>query len=128
MPAITQISVENFFLARKIPLIPWPHFSISGSYKKEYILKADYYYAISSGITKQLIALGVNKSNIFTLFNLIKNTMLSSSGLKVKPLFSICRIFFDGQKQLAFLFISLANVTGDWQLNIVGSGEEKEIY
>ncbi|WP_369406969.1 glycosyltransferase [Arsenophonus endosymbiont of Aleurodicus floccissimus] len=37
------------------------------------------------------------------------------------------RIFFTGQKQLAFLFTSLANISGDWQLNIVGSGEEHEI-
>lgn len=120
---------RKLILDRKIPLICWPHFSINGSYKKEYLLKADYYYAISSGIVRQLVTLGANKSHIFTLFNPIKkqDTVIPRPKAKTHFLY-LGRIFFDGQKQLSFLFTSLANISGNWQLNIVGSGEENEIH
>jgi UDP-D-galactose:(glucosyl)LPS alpha-1,6-D-galactosyltransferase len=119
---------RKLILGRKIPLICWPHFSIVGSYKKEYLLKTDYYYAISTGITRQLIALGVDESHIFTLFNPIKKHDFVIPRPKNKTSFLyLGRIFFDGQKQLAFLFTSLANISGDWQLDIVGSGEQNEI-
>lgn len=119
---------RKLILGRQIPLISWPHFAINGSYKKEYLLKADYYYAISSGIARQLVALGVDENNIFTLFNPIKKQDIVIPRPEDKTVFLyLGRIFFAGQKQLAFLFTSLANISGDWQLNIVGSGEENEI-
>lgn len=55
---------RKLILGRQIPLISWPHFAINDSYKKEHLLKAAYYYAISSGIARQLVALGVDKNNI----------------------------------------------------------------
>lgn len=120
---------RKFIFDRKIPLICWPHFSINRIYKKEYLLKADYYYAISKGIARQLVAIGANRSHIFTLFNPIKKHEIIIPRPKDKTAFLyLGRILFAGDKQLAFLFNSLANISGDWQLNIVGNGEENEIH
>lgn len=112
----------------KYPIISWIHFSInSPKVRKNLIPMADYHFAISTGIAKQLAELNINKKNIFTVLNPIASTSRVVKRPSDKTVFLyIGRILFEGQKRLKDLFDALSKLEGDWQLDIYGDGSDKE--
>ena len=88
---------------------------------------ADYYLAISSGIKKQLIQLGIPSQKISLIFN----PVVSDYHIIDRPT-SECRFIYlgrvdlDKQKNIKDLLIALSKVIGKWQLNIYGDNSNAQ--
>lgn len=116
-----------FFSFKKTPLFSWNHFSVTGSYKAKYLLMADKHLSISSGISQQLSTMGVSSSDIYTIYNPVPTQERTiSRGNKANFLY-LGRVMSGGQKNMNELFRALSRVSDDWNLHIVGSGDESEI-
>ncbi len=107
-------------------VVAWYHYSLkSKPVKSKLLLSADYYWAISSGIQKQLLAAGVAPEKITLVYNPIKHFDGLTPRSKVGTNFIyIGRVMLDGQKNLRELLNSLVGLTGNWHLDIFGSGDE----
>lgn len=115
------------FSFKKIPLFSWNHFSVADSYKAKYLLMADKHLSISSGISQQLSKMGVSSSDIYTIYNPVPmQERTISCGNKTNFLY-LGRVMSGGQKNMNELFRALSGVNDDWNLHIVGSGDEDEI-
>lgn len=53
----------------KVYIYSWIHFSLNNLYKSIYLHKADYHLSISSGITRYMLDMGIDRENIFTIYN-----------------------------------------------------------
>ncbi len=111
----------------KIPIYSWNHFSLHNMYKSQYLFLADKHLAISSGIKRQLISMGIEKEKIYTIYNpIIKKEEIIPRSEDVNFLY-MGRIQFAGQKNIQELFHALSKTIGKYQLHIVGSGNENDI-
>lgn len=117
---------------KKFKIVSWQHFSIfrptdksSITDKKKWYSSADYYFAISSGIKKELISLGIEADKIFTIYNPIIPTdkIISKSDSEQYHFLCVARIQFEQQKNLKELFDACRNLTGDWVLDIYGNDD-----
>lgn len=118
-------------LLRKYVLISWMHFSLVNSnvVNINFLKNADYHFAISSGISRQLQAIGINKSRIFTIFNpteKVKNLIYPCNSKTKKHFVYVGRIQFEGQKNIKLLLDSLAIAHDNWQLDVYGDGIDLE--
>lgn len=119
---------------KKYIIISWQHFSIfrptetsSFEEKQKLYQAADYYWAISSGIKKELSSLGIKKTNIYTIYNPIipeKSIDLNNSDGKTHFLV-IARIQFEHQKNLKELFDACCMLKGKWVVDIYGEDDSK---
>ncbi|WP_114194804.1 lipopolysaccharide 1,6-galactosyltransferase [Edaphovirga cremea] len=109
----------------KYPLVSWLHFSIYDLYKYTYILKADAHLVISTGINRQVQELGVKEGDIYTIFNPVGEVEepIAFSGSPANFIY-IGRVIFEGQKRLKDLLDSLVGLRGEWQLHVVGGGDD----
>ncbi|EPL3702988.1 glycosyltransferase [Morganella morganii] len=115
------------FAFKRIPLFSWNHFSVTGSYKAKYIKLADKHLSISSGIATQLSEMGINPSDIYTIYNPVpEQSKTITCGNTINFLYA-GRLMCSGQKNMKELFSALSGVHGDWKLHIVGSGDDSEI-
>ncbi|QXO64334.1 glycosyltransferase [Morganella morganii] len=115
------------FSFKKIPLFSWSHFSVTDSYKAKYLLMADKHLSISSGISQQLSKMGVSSSDIYTIYNPVPmQEKTINCGDKTNFLY-LGRVMSGGQKNMNELFRALSGVNDDWNLHIVGSGDESEV-
>lgn len=132
-PMLVRIAAAAKRLFKKdYTIISWIHFSLVGGDLKaiQYLKRADRHLAISSGIKRQLIKMGVPSETIAVIYNPVntKVDLIPFDKRHVKTNFLyIGRVQWNGQKNLRELFNSLINLTGDWQLTVVGSGDDQLI-
>lgn len=111
-------------------VVSWFHYSIKAKKISSFFLKqADKYFAISTGIAKQLKNIGIDDKKIKTVFNpVMKNDKCIRRSDNNKKIFLyIGRIMLDGQKNMRLMLRALASVHGEWQLIIFGEGEIEEV-
>lgn len=132
-PQLTYLAsyIKRIF-KKKFKVVSWQHFSIfrptdksSLDDKKKWYSSADYYLAISSGIKKELISLGIEADKIFTIYNPIIPTdkIIARSDSEQHHFLCVARIQFEQQKNLKELFDACRNLTGNWVLDIYGNDD-----
>lgn len=121
-------------MSPKTKIIAWYHYSFKmKKIKFKYLQKADEFWAISTGIKKELVSLGVNNSKIRVIFNPINGEC--TSYVKQTPsknhYIYIGRIDYNGQKNVSELIRALANVEGEWTCDLYGTvddGTKSKLY
>lgn len=124
-------NIARKYTGKQVKIFSWFHFSIYGLYKNnykkkiKYINKADYHLSISSGITQQLIDMGIDRNSIATIFNPVARcpTCIPVSEKHTRFVY-LGRIVADGQKNIRGLFNGLAKLKGEWSLDIIGTGPD----
>ncbi|RYL95184.1 lipopolysaccharide 1,6-galactosyltransferase [Sporolactobacillus sp. THM7-4] len=116
---------------KKFTIVSWIHFSLNidmiGN-KKKLIKYADYHLSISTGITTQLIDLGINPSRIFTIFNPVEPTKKTIPRPRDMVVFVyIGRVIFEGQKRLKDLLTALSSTNEKWKLEVIGDGKDLKL-
>ncbi|WP_407892806.1 glycosyltransferase [Lacticaseibacillus sp. N501-2] len=109
-------------------VVSWIHFSLSDapSVHIHDLLKADAHIAISSGIQDEYLRLGVPANRIGLTYNPTDRTT-QRVALDQSPVFKLVyvgRIQLHGQKNLSYLFNSLAKTTAPIHLDVYGGGPE----
>lgn len=118
---------------KKYTIVSWIHFSIQSSpVKGANLLKlADRHLAISTGITNQLINIGVKEEKIYTVFNPVEKSddTIYPSNSSIYNITYIGRLMYEGQKNIHFLIDSLArlNKKNTYIINFYGDGEQEEL-
>lgn len=114
-------------LSKKFKVVEWYHYSLEEKRINRFLLKsADQYLAISSGIKQQLISKNVNPSKISLIYNpiLSRNTLIPrTDGDQPIRFIYVGRVLLNGQKNLKQLLDAIADVKGEWFLDIYGAGE-----
>lgn len=117
---------------KQYKIVSWQHFSIFSQYFDKNVNKikklywsADYYFAISSGITEELKTLGIDPSKIYTIYNPVIPTTKSFSinEYGVTHFLCIARVQFNHQKNLQELFDACSYLKGKWILDIYGNDD-----
>ncbi|QFP79160.1 glycosyltransferase [Latilactobacillus graminis] len=117
------------FLRHKFEIISWIHFSIfhEKTVRPKYFKYADKNLAISSGIKRQLIQLGIAESKIRVIFNPIKRQhqiIKSNQELKCTQIGYVGRIMFEGQKNIKELLDAVKLLSPRAiEIHFFGSGE-----
>lgn len=124
--ALARVFVKN------MKILSWNHFSltVTSSNKNLWLFKlCDAHLSISSGISRQLIELGINEDSIHTIYNPIVNShhMIHRSKSNVHEIYYIGRIQFQEQKNISELFKILSGLTGSWHLNVIGTGKADDM-
>ena len=114
-------------LDQRIEIISWIHFSIDTfrDREKHYLVEScSKHLAISSGIKKRLVELGVPENRCITIYNCTVSHTETLSGLNREPftILYVGRVEFNGAKNLQVLFETLKNFNQNWHLHIVGTG------
>ncbi|MDE1185914.1 MAG: glycosyltransferase [Pantoea sp.] len=110
----------------KATLYSWMHLPPKNRYRPHYLLMADAHLAISAEIKSQLIELGAKPDNIHVVFNPVKAVPLVIARPAHTRFLYVGRVHFEDQKQLKDLFDALQQVQGNWTLDIVGDGYDRE--
>lgn len=120
-------------LGLKTTLFYWPHNSQIEQLenKKEKInnvLSAHQYLAISSGVQRQLMDLGIAKEKITLLFNPIyRQEKVIANTLTHNQFIYIGRLTFQKQKNLKELIDAFSLIDRPYHLTLIGDGEDKPI-
>ncbi|MBU7003677.1 glycosyltransferase [Pediococcus pentosaceus] len=118
-------------LKKKYKIISWMHFSLSRMFvnEREAFLLADYHFAISSGIKKQLQDFGVKSDKISVVYNPIKKVKKVVK-VSARPRFLyVGRLEVKNQKNLNEMLKAIAEFKksyNDVLLEIWGDGIERE--
>lgn len=111
-------------------IVSWGHTSIAESniFSRQELAFSEYHLAISTGIKKQLIKLGVPAQKIFLIYNPIRtvNKKTISTPKANAPFHAIFigRILLDDQKNVRMLLESIAQLNIPWKLDIFGKGAD----
>lgn len=129
---IKTIPILYYFrklLHQKFKIISWPHFSLN-IYKDQvhHIKRADYFWAISTDLKKELMNIGVPENKISLVYNpiTINNFPIPHSKSQQVKLVYVGRLV-EEQKNLSELFTALENLD-NYQLDIYGDGYQLEEY
>lgn len=121
-------NIARRYTRHKPVTFSWLHFSTHNLYKAEYVQRADYHLAISTEIKEQLIAMGIEGRRITTIYNpLPRHPFCIARPNGVPRFIYVGRVIADGQKNMRGLFEALSQVQGEWQLDIVGDGQDKSL-
>ena len=116
--------------SKKRTVISWYHYSLSQKDVNKAILKSsNYYWAISSGIKKELVARGISENKIFLVYNPMpgpSNLIPKNKSDKGVNLVYVGRLMLDGQKNFRELVEALALVDSKWRLTVYGDGDLQE--
>ncbi|WP_424320458.1 glycosyltransferase [Lacticaseibacillus chiayiensis] len=116
---------------KPVIIIAWYHFSLAQKPVIALLLRAsDKYLAISSGIQRELIARGIQQSDIGLVFN----PVLANHELSLIPapksqrldLIYIGRFDYHGQKNVSEIFLALSMVKDPFTLRIFGKGKDQK--
>ncbi|PQQ23573.1 glycosyl transferase [Photorhabdus luminescens] len=130
---IISISAQSCYISnlarkisfKKIPVFSWIHLSLYSAYKAIFTLKADYHLSISTGNTNYLINMGVPNNKICTIFNPISRTPITITRPKnMSKFIYVGRIIAGEGKNLQSMFHALSQIKGNWELDILGSGDD----
>lgn len=112
----------------KYKIVTWSHTSLRNGhfFNKKELSYADFHLAISSGMKKQLLELGVAKDKIFLIFNPVifddsKPILMPAINEPFHAIF-IGRTIFEGSKNIHMLLDSLQALAIPWKLEIFGKG------
>lgn len=128
--ALNNAAIQSLWSLKKsgLPIVihSWVHFSLDILHDIQVLKKADHYFAISSGIAREIESkLNVESKDIDIVFNPVVLTNDRILKPKEKPV----RFMFMGrlteQKDPQLLFHALKGLRGDWNLDIVGDGHLK---
>ncbi|MCO0807424.1 glycosyltransferase [Lactobacillus helveticus] len=124
-PIIWSIAfAERNVFSKKTKIGAWYHYSFKmKNVKEKYLKKADFFWAISSGIKDELLSLGVSPDKIYVIYNPVDVdhvTAVKRSGKQNRFIY-IGRIDYDGQKNVSELIKALNKVKGDWHCDLYGS-------
>lgn len=124
-PIIWSIAfAERNVFSKKTKIGAWYHYSFKmKNVKEKYLKKADFFWAISSGIKDELLSLGVSPDKIYVIYNPVDVdhvTAVKRSGKQNRFIY-IDRIDYDGQKNVSELIKALNKVKGDWHCDLYGS-------
>ena len=125
---IAKMVRDIFHLKYKI--VTWLHFSLRNGtgFDLSKIHLADSHLCISSGIKEELHDLGVDDSRIFMIGNPVKpNKPIIRNNDGKAHFYYVGRLMLTGQKNLKEMFLGLANLNLDWQLDLIGDGSKSEI-
>lgn len=123
------------YVARKISkmkskLISWYHVSMDGkiaSYSQYFRKCADYYLAISSGIEKQLMNLGIVEDKIYKIYNMVPTQRIYPLTDDGETHFIYVGRIDDVQKNISELLRGFKNIDkSKYHLDIYGVNENKE--
>ena len=128
-PIIWSIAfAERNVFSKKTKIGAWYHYSFKmKNVKEKYLKKADFFWAISSGIKDELLSLGVSPDKIYVIYNPVDVdhvTAVKRSGKQNRFIY-IGRIDYDGQKNVSELIKALNGVKGDWRCDLYGSIDPK---
>jgi len=110
-------------------IFSWPHFSLDHKKHADAIVWADFHLAISSGIKQQMIARGISKNNIFTIYNPVSvkpDIIFPPDKAEPAVFLYVGRMKFEGQKRVKDLLDGLSRTQGKWQLHAIGDGSDFE--
>lgn len=114
-------------LRRNFLVVSWYHYSLSAKpINKLFLKKADLYLAISSGIARQFLNLGIDSSKIKIVYNPVLRRNLKIQRTKVgetSNFIYVGRIMLDGQKNLREIIDAFSRVVGNWKLFLFGEGD-----
>lgn len=116
------------FMKKSTPVIAWYHYSLSQKPIKQFLLKsADFFLAISTGIKRQLMDLGINEHKIFLVYNPIdSNYAIIPRPSDGTHFIYLGRVNLDGQKNVRELIDGLSGVKGRWLLDIYGDDKKAD--
>ena len=110
-------------ISPKTKIIAWYHYSFKmKKVKKRYLKKADYFWAISSGIKDELISLEVPAQKIKLIYNpvnTIGSRLVKRSGNKNNFIY-IGRADYSYQKNVSELIKALNCLKGHWHFSFYG--------
>lgn len=117
---------------KKYRVISWMHFSLNSMFTDQTsaFLQADAHLAISTGIERQLISMGVNERKIFPIYNPVskKNRIIETA---TQPVFIfVGRLESLNQKNVTELIKGFALVhksNADAELRIIGDGADRHV-
>lgn len=116
------------FLKLNVRIYSWIHFSLlnSNTVNLKFLREADRHLAISSGIKKQLIDLDVPEDRINLVYNPISvnDHTIQKSNDGVFRFLYVGRIEYNHQKNMESFLNALSKIKGEWQLQIIGDGED----
>ncbi|MCF6165359.1 Glycosyltransferase [Furfurilactobacillus rossiae] len=111
-------------------VIAWYHYSLERKPIRNVFLKrADYYFAISTGIKKELMDAGISPARVKLIFNPVESVDRPISRSKASNRFVyLGRTILDGQKNIRELLVSLSKLNADldWHLDLYGDGEDRD--
>lgn len=128
---IKIVSSVNKLKRKKLQIISWIHFSLeeSHSMNQAFLCEADFHLAISSGIKKQLIDLGISNDKVEVIGNpIVKPNKIipASKNENILKISYMGRLLFDGQKNIEELLSALSKFNLPYHLDFYGDGNEKE--
>lgn len=136
--SMSKIQIIAAWIAKKIfrrrfYLVSWNHFSL-GETRFPFMLNVfrlcDYHLAISSGIERQLVRVGVPKDNISLVYNPVdpSNQVIPRSKGSVKEFIYVGRLQSEGQKNVSELINILGSVKQyKWHLTVIGTGTDMNL-
>ena len=128
-PIIWSIAfAERNVFSKKTKIGAWYHYSFKMKHVKEkYLKKADFFWAISSGIKDELLSLGVSPDKIYVIYNPVNvdNVISVKRSGKQNHFIYIGRIDYDGQKNVSELIRALNDVKGEWHCDLYGSVDQE---
>lgn len=114
-------------LSLSIPVASWMHFSLPELHPLDLLKNADFHIAISREIYHQFYNLKlVEDQNVHLVYNPVRiheETILKPEN-KAQFIY-VGRLIYDGQKRVNDLLHSLHEVKGEWQLTVIGDGEDR---
>lgn len=116
-------------LKRDTPVISWPHISITVGEKKliKQLVAANGHLAISDGIAKQLLSVGVPPSAVDVVYNPVARREPFVIPFGFKNFVFIGR-FKERHKQVSHILKALLECDDDIVLHLLGDGPDKELY
>ncbi|NHL96122.1 glycosyltransferase [Lactobacillus helveticus] len=119
---------ERNVFSKKTKIGAWYHYSFKmKNVKEKYLKKADFFWAISSGIKDELLSLGVSPDKIYVIYNPVNvdNVISVKRSGKQNHFIYIGRIDYDGQKNVSELIKALNGVKGEWHCDLYGSVDQE---
>ncbi|WP_249226360.1 glycosyltransferase [Entomohabitans teleogrylli] len=121
---ISRLAIR--FSLRNIKLLSWIHLPPLDRYRPYYLMKADYHLAISNEIRRQLMELGAAENDIATVFNPVAHSDAWTEKAPSARFIYIGRVHFEDQKRLKDLLSACALLNGEWHLDVIGDGPDRE--
>lgn len=125
---VKMTAIFRKLLHRHFKIISWIHFSLyqEAAVKPKDLHYADYHLAISSGIQKQMVGLGIPAARIALIYNPLTPPQEQIVPTKKAEFVYVGRLLLDGQKNLRELVLATAKLHGDWHLTFYGAGSDRQ--
>ncbi|MFD1473011.1 glycosyltransferase [Companilactobacillus mishanensis] len=112
-------------------VMSWYHFSLSIKKIRKFLIKPiDGHLAISTGISRQIINLGISPDKVKVIFNPIMRkeiTVRRTENAQPCKFAYVGRIMLDGQKNMRSILNCLSQIESNWTLDVFGSGNNAEV-